>query len=266
MGSAAFALASYNNELCAGGTFTQTSDGSVQCTRVARWNGTAWSPLGTGADSTVNALTTYAGELIAGGVFNNAGGVGASKVARWNGALWRPLAEGLSGSINNTSANVNTLFVSDGLLHIGGAFAIAGTRASATIADWSSGGGTLSFTEQPQSTTVCITGTAVFNVTPAGSGPFTYRWRKDGALLSNGRGINGADGPSMTIAYLEVPDEGVYDCVVSNICGPILSAPATLTVDINCTPPCDPDFNKDGNVDQGDVDGLINVVSGGGCP
>lgn len=28
----------------------------------------------------------------------------------------------------------------------------------------------------------------------------------------------------------------------------------------------DPDFNHDGNVDQGDVDALINYSAGGGCP
>jgi hypothetical protein len=28
----------------------------------------------------------------------------------------------------------------------------------------------------------------------------------------------------------------------------------------------DPDFNQDGNVDQGDVDALLNVVAGGACP
>jgi hypothetical protein len=28
----------------------------------------------------------------------------------------------------------------------------------------------------------------------------------------------------------------------------------------------DPDFTGDGNVDQGDVDALLNVVAGGPCP
>jgi hypothetical protein len=28
----------------------------------------------------------------------------------------------------------------------------------------------------------------------------------------------------------------------------------------------DPDFNRDGNVDQGDIDSLVNVVAGGNCP
>jgi len=28
----------------------------------------------------------------------------------------------------------------------------------------------------------------------------------------------------------------------------------------------DPDFNHDGNADQGDVDALITVIAGGDCP
>jgi len=261
-----YALGVYNNELYLGGSFTTTGDVSATITRVARWNGSVFSPLGTGADSTVNAISAYAGELVIGGSMNNAGGSGAQRVARWNGALWRPLAEGTTGGLNNGATVVNCLVPIDGILYVGGAFTTTGTQPSATIGTWTSGGGTLSFDQQPQPITVCLTGTAGFTVVPAGNGPFTYRWRKNGALLSNGRGVNGADSENLTIAYLELPDEGTYDCIVSNICGPILSASATLTVDTNCTPPCDPDFNKDGNVDQGDVDAIINVIAGGACP
>lgn len=28
----------------------------------------------------------------------------------------------------------------------------------------------------------------------------------------------------------------------------------------------DPDFNRDGNVDQADIDALINTLAGGACP
>ncbi|MFA6045762.1 MAG: hypothetical protein WC718_12330 [Phycisphaerales bacterium] len=34
----------------------------------------------------------------------------------------------------------------------------------------------------------------------------------------------------------------------------------------NAAPHADPDFNRDGNADQGDVDALINNVAGNGCP
>jgi hypothetical protein len=40
------------------------------------------------------------GELIAGGVFTTAGGMGANYVARWNGSIWQPLGGGMSSSVS----------------------------------------------------------------------------------------------------------------------------------------------------------------------
>ena len=79
-------LTVYNSELIAGGWFT--SAGGVEANRIAKWNGTSWSGLGSGMDERVYALTVYNNELIAGGWFNSAGGVGASRIAKWNGTAW----------------------------------------------------------------------------------------------------------------------------------------------------------------------------------
>jgi hypothetical protein len=60
---------------------------------LARWNGTAWESVGgglTGAFS--NTLTTFQGDLIAGGYFDLAGGVpGTAKLARWDGVQWNSM-------------------------------------------------------------------------------------------------------------------------------------------------------------------------------
>lgn len=65
--------------------------------RVARWNGTAWSPLGAGVGGSVFALAVLSnGELIAGGHFDTAGGLPANRVARWDGTAWHPLGAGMS--------------------------------------------------------------------------------------------------------------------------------------------------------------------------
>ena len=77
-----------NGELVAGGSFTSPA------TRVARWDGQAWQPFGTGTSDAVYALASYNGELIAGGIFTNAGGVPApNRIARWNGA-WSSIDAG----------------------------------------------------------------------------------------------------------------------------------------------------------------------------
>jgi hypothetical protein len=79
------ALAVYNDELIAGGTFG-----------VARWSGSGWQNVGSGGD--VNALAVYNGELIAGGRFNSMGGQQTNHIARWDGKLWHPLGGGVTGS------------------------------------------------------------------------------------------------------------------------------------------------------------------------
>src|SRR5207247_2310220 len=71
--------------LYAGGQFTTA--GGVSASRIAKWNGTVWSALGTGMDNSVLALLPYnygAGPgLYAGGFFTNAGGTAVGRIARW---------------------------------------------------------------------------------------------------------------------------------------------------------------------------------------
>lgn len=83
---------------------------------------------------------------------------------------------------------------------------------------------TISVHPQPQ--TVCDAGQAVFNVTAAGTGPFTYQWRRDGV------NIPGATQDTLVIFVIESQLRtvlGNYDVVVTNGCGSIISDSATLT-------------------------------------
>ena len=78
------ALAIYDGDLIAGGTFTTAS--GVAANYIARWDGSSWQPLGLGLNNWVFTLTVYDDELIAGGSFTTAGGVTANYIARWNGS------------------------------------------------------------------------------------------------------------------------------------------------------------------------------------
>lgn len=95
-----------------------------------------WQPLGGGVASgfptTVNALTVFNDELIAGGNFTTAGGVSASNIARWNGASWMPLGTGTSG----TFPDVLCLYVHGNWLIAGGSFTSAGGISTNRIARW----------------------------------------------------------------------------------------------------------------------------------
>ena len=73
--------------------------GGVQANRVARWDGSTWSRVGSGMDTLVRALAVFDGgdgpALLAGGSFRSAGGLTALNVAAWEGTSWTPLGKGL---------------------------------------------------------------------------------------------------------------------------------------------------------------------------
>ncbi len=100
-----WALAVYDDgsgggdELYAGGAFVTA--GGVTVNGVARWDGSAWSPLsgpgGIGVSGTVVSLQAYddegggGGALFAGGSFSTSGGVATRHISRWNGIGWSSL-------------------------------------------------------------------------------------------------------------------------------------------------------------------------------
>jgi hypothetical protein len=86
----------------------------------------------------------------------------------------------------------------------------------------------------PADTPACATtGTASLSVTLANPAGATYRWRKGGTILSNGptawgSTIAGALSPTLTITDGAIQDLGLYDCVITNSCGSIITRDALL--------------------------------------
>ena len=76
----------------------------------------------------------------------------------------------------------------------------------------------------PQSAARTVGESVTFTVDVSGTGPISYAWRK------NGVPIEGADEASLTLNNLQVGPVETYDVIVSNVVGPVTSAPATLTV------------------------------------
>ena len=119
----------------AGGSFTTI--GGVQANNIAKWDGTSWSPLGTGMSAGVRALTVFddgsGPALYAGGEFSTAGGVLVNQIAKWDGTSWSPLGAGMSSSVFAL-----TIF-DDGsgpALYAGGGFTTAGGVSANRIAKW----------------------------------------------------------------------------------------------------------------------------------
>lgn len=76
-----------SGHLYAGGQFT--SAGGVTMNRMAKWNGSSWSALGSGMNNSVTAVgLDRSGHLFAAGDFTLAGDVSTSGVAKWNGPSW----------------------------------------------------------------------------------------------------------------------------------------------------------------------------------
>jgi hypothetical protein len=130
-----FALTVYNGDLIVGGIFDTA--GTVRARRIARWNGTNWSPLGNGTGGgliglgIVRCLTVYNGDLIAGGYFDSAGAVFARGIARWNGTAWSSI-----GNMGGVNPYVEALSVYNSELIAGGTFSTAGGVPATGIARW----------------------------------------------------------------------------------------------------------------------------------
>ncbi|MFH1700542.1 MAG: dockerin type I repeat-containing protein [Candidatus Zixiibacteriota bacterium] len=127
------ALAIYEGLLIAAGEFKVA--GSVIACNIASWDGSTWTPLGSGTKGWVADLVIYDDRLIAGGFFTEAGDVAANCVAAWDGFNWSPLDLGLTAD-PFTQAQVQALTVYDNKLVAGGRFSIAGGIPANNIAAW----------------------------------------------------------------------------------------------------------------------------------
>lgn len=125
-----------NGDIVVGGWFTTA--GGMPANGIARWDGVAWAPLGTGVSgvpypkvSTMVVLPN--GDLVAAGSFLFMDGLPANHIARWNGTQWLPLGNGLG---TDPWTEVGDLLVRDGELVAVGSFASAGGVAAPGIARW----------------------------------------------------------------------------------------------------------------------------------
>lgn len=121
------AMTIHNGDLINGGYFNLAGGNAASC--IARWNGSTWSPLGSGLNHEPLGLLSFNGELYAAGYFDTAGGVPVNHIAKWNGSQWLSVGEGF----NNV---VNTLFEFNGELIAGGWFTSSGNDIISAVARW----------------------------------------------------------------------------------------------------------------------------------
>ena len=124
-----------SNNIYIGGNFTVVF--GTAANRIAKWNGSTWSGLGTslagtGVNNTVKALAIDgSGNVYAGGQFTTAGGVSAKYVAKWNGSVWSGLGTGMNSDVLGLAID------GSGNVYAGGQFTSAGGVANTNyIAKW----------------------------------------------------------------------------------------------------------------------------------
>jgi hypothetical protein len=79
-------------------------------------------------------------------------------------------------------------------------------------------------TLHPTNVVAVATYSATFSVSATGPGALFYQWRRNGANLA------GANGPTLTLANLQLAQAGDYTVLIFNSAGSVESAPATLTI------------------------------------
>ncbi len=98
------------------------------------------------------------------------------------------------------------------------------------------------FAVQPVSREVVAPGNVQFTAIAGGSSPLSYQWYFNGALLSNGPGINGATTTNLVLTGVDAAGAGTYYAIVTNSSGSAMSASATLaaiTAPVITSPPVD---------------------------
>jgi hypothetical protein len=120
------AMQVYNSELYVGGLFSNAGNGSIAANNIAKWNGSAWSAIGTGANGEVRCFTVMGTDLYIGGDFTTVNGVSANRIAKFNGSTWSAVGAGFDTTVFGLGVYRNQLFAtgnffksgSDSVLHI----------------------------------------------------------------------------------------------------------------------------------------------------
>ncbi len=112
--------------------FFEGSGDPTRPSRIARWNGSTWTHLGTSVEDSGLLNWVYAvtagtdGSVYAGGDFTYRG----LSLVRWNGASWSQVGGGISGTVNALAT------MPTGDIVVAGSFQTAGVTAASNIVRW----------------------------------------------------------------------------------------------------------------------------------
>lgn len=185
-----------------------------------------------------------------GGIMN----AGAAYVYRFDGALWNqesvlthPDAEADDQFGASPALEGSTLAVGAPLDDVDG-FTNAGT---VRVLDLDPTG--LTVTDQPDAAAVSPGAAAMFSTAVTGTGPIVYRWRRNGQPLLENFPFSGVATPTLTINPTFAGFDGIYDCVISNVCGSMVTTDAAMLT----VPGCPSDISGNGEVGLDDIAAIL---------
>jgi len=119
--------------LYAAGSFTGMG-GIANTNNIAKWNGSAWSALGTGVTTGTGVLAMAvdtANNLYVGGTFTGMGGVAnTTRIAKWDGSVWTALGTGANDVVRAITIGPGNI------VYIGGDFTTANAVSALRVAVW----------------------------------------------------------------------------------------------------------------------------------
>ena len=137
-----FAVANQGTNVYVAGSFS--SAGGVPANNIAWWNGRRWSAMGKGSTNGIigNVGTVYSivvsasGQVYAGGIFTNVGGISISDIARWDGTNWFPLGSGVNTPYFQYGSVKSLAVAPNGDLYAAGEFSSIGGVNVNSLARW----------------------------------------------------------------------------------------------------------------------------------
>lgn len=179
---------------------------------------------------------------------------GAAYLFRRSGGVWAQSAEFIAADYASSDFFGYSVALAGTTAIVGapGDDNVSGTDAgSAYVFDLDPVG--LTITDQPDSVTTGPGQTVIFSAAVTGTAPITYRWRRNGVPLTDTYPFSGADTAALTISPTFINFGGTFDCVISNVCGSMVTTdPATLSV-----PECPGDADGDRTVTFADVTAVL---------
>jgi hypothetical protein len=195
------------------------------------WDGTNWAsqsvPGPPGRYGHSMAFDAACGRVVLfGGIASSVGGR-LGDTWQWNGASWTQLpATGPSPRTGSAMAYDSA----NGTIVLFGGYDSNPNYTDGTWLLSPAPSLSLTITQQPSSLALKAGQTATFSVVVSGSGPFTYRWRKNGVDLVDGGSISGAKTNKLILSPTALADAGSYDVAIGGGCQTVTSTVAALTL------------------------------------